>query len=37
MRRSGDDVKAVFKKEDVRFWTGGSWLRIDSSGGLLWT
>jgi hypothetical protein len=30
-------LKWIFKKQDGRVWTGLIWLRIATSGGLLWT
>jgi hypothetical protein len=29
-------LEMILQKSDVRIWTGFSWLRIMSSGGLLW-
>jgi hypothetical protein len=30
-------LKSILKKQGVRIWTGSIWLRIVTSGGLLWT
>jgi len=29
-------LRWIFRKWDVRVWTGSSWLRIGTGGGLLW-
>jgi hypothetical protein len=29
-------LRCIFRKWDVRVWTGSSWLRIGTAGGHLW-
>ena len=35
-RRWEDNIKMIFRNWDVGVWTGSSWLRIWTGGGLLW-